>query len=66
MTLRLSPELDRALTAIAAAKHMSKQAVLISAAERYVRAEAKTAEVLASLDETSRDYAGLIARLEDA
>ena len=66
MTVRFSEELDSALEAIARARHMSKHAVLVEAADRFVRQESKTARVLASVDETRQDYAELLQRLEDA
>lgn len=66
MTLRLPAELDAALEAAAEQQRVSKQSYVISAVERALRQEEKTARVLASLDETSENYAGLIKRLEDA
>lgn len=66
MTLRLPAELDAALEQAAQEQRVSKQSYVISAVERALRQEDKTARVLASLDETSERYAGLIKRLEDA
>lgn len=66
MTLRLPAELDAALEAAAEQQRVSKQSYVISAVERALRQEEKTARVLASLDETTENYAGLIKRLEDA
>jgi len=66
MTLRLPAELDAALELAAQEQRVSKQSYVISAVERALRQEEKTARVLASLDETSENYAGLIKRLEDA
>jgi len=66
MTLRLPAELDAALEAAAEQQRVSKQSYVIGAVERALRQEDKTARVLASLDETSERYAGLIKRLEDA
>lgn len=66
MTVRLPPELDSALESIARQRHTSKHALLIEAAERFTRQESKTERVLASVDETRRDYAELLQRLEDA
>lgn len=66
MTLRLPAELDAALEQAAQEQRVSKQSYVISAVERALRQEDKTARVLASLDETSERYAGLIKRLKDA
>lgn len=66
MTLRLPAELDAALEAAAEQQRVSKQSYVISAVERALRQEEKAARVLASLDETTENYAGLIKRLEDA
>ncbi|HWL03172.1 MAG TPA: toxin-antitoxin system HicB family antitoxin [Microbacteriaceae bacterium] len=66
MTLRLPAALDAALELAAQEQRVSKQSYVISAVERALRQEDKTARVLASLDETSESYAGLIKRLEDA
>lgn len=66
MTVRLPPELDSALESIARQRHTSKHALLIEAAERFTRQESKTERVLTSADETRRDYAELLERLEDA
>ena len=66
MTVRLPPELDAQLQKIADARHTSKHALVLQAVEEHVRREAKTRRVLESLDETSRDYAEAIKRLEDA
>lgn len=66
MTVRLPEELDRALEALARARSMSKHAVLIEAADRFVRQESKTDRVLAAIDEIGIQYADAIKRLEDA
>ena len=66
MTVRLPPELDSALEAIARQRHTSKHALLIEAAERLTRQESKTERVLTSVDETRREYAELLQRLQDA
>ncbi|SEM75516.1 ribbon-helix-helix protein, CopG family [Cryobacterium sp. TMT1-3] len=65
MTVRLPQELDSALEAIARQRHISKHAALVEAADRFVRQESKTERVLASVDETTRDYAELLQKLED-
>lgn len=66
MTVRFSPELDEQLQKIADARHTSKHAILLSAVEEYIMRDLKTRRVLESIDETSRDYAETIERLEDA
>lgn len=66
MTVRIPAELDERLEALADARHSSKHAVVLRAVEEYVARESRTAIVLESLDETTRDYADLIQRLEDA
>lgn len=66
MTVRLPEELDAKLEAIARARHISKHAVLIEAAERYSMTESKTSRVLSAIDEISDRYAETITRLEDA
>jgi predicted transcriptional regulator len=66
MTLRLPAELDRKLEELAEVQHSSKQAVVLRALEDHVARETRRAQVIESLDETSRDYADLITRLEDA
>jgi predicted transcriptional regulator len=66
MTLRLSTDLDAALQAIADARHTSKHALVLQAVEEIVTREEKTQRVLGSLNETARDYAEMIKRLEDS
>ena len=66
MTVRFSPELDEQLQTIADARHTSKHALVLQAVEEYILRDSKTRRVLESLDETSRDYAEAIQRLEDA
>lgn len=66
MTVRLSPELDARLQAIADARHTSKHSLVLQAVEGFVETTTKTERVLESLAETSRDYAETIRRLEDA
>jgi len=66
MTLRLPEELDAKLEQIAAARHTSKHAVLLEAAERFASEEFRTAAVLAAADRITVQYAEAIRRLEDA
>lgn len=66
MTVRLPEELDRKLEEFARQRHTSKHAVLIEAADRFVRTESKTELVLAAVDDISVRYAETLRRLEDA
>lgn len=66
MTVRLPADLDAQLGALAAREHTSKHALLIEAADRFVRTHAKTERVLAAVDEIGAEYADAIRRLEDA
>ncbi|CAH0143698.1 hypothetical protein SRABI121_01072 [Microbacterium sp. Bi121] len=66
MNVRLPEDLDARLEAIARARHTSKHAVLIEAAERFVSSESKTSRVLDLVDEIGERYADTIKRLEDA
>jgi len=66
MTVRLPAELDAKLEQIAAARHTSKHAVLLEAADRFVAEEFKTALVLSAVDRITEQYADAIKRLEDA
>lgn len=66
MTVRLPEELDAKLEQIAAARHTSKHAILLEAADRFVTDEFKTAMVLALTDEVTEEWAELFTRLEDA
>lgn len=66
MTVRFSTELDEQLQKIADARHTSKHALVLQAVEEHIMRDIKTRRVLESLDETSKDYAETIRRLEDA
>jgi len=66
MTVRFPPELDAQLQRLAEEKRASKHSLVVQAVEEHLARERKTRAVIESLEETSRDYAGLIARLEDA
>lgn len=66
MTLRLSPDLDAALQKVADAEHTSKHSLALQALEELVARRQKTQRVLESIDDTTRDYAEMIKRLEDA
>lgn len=66
MTLRIPAELDAKLEKLAAERHTSKHAVLLEAAERFVRSEDKTERVLAAVEIIGEEYADTLRRLEDA
>lgn len=66
MTVRLTPEFDQQLQAIADAHHTSKHALVLQAVEMLVKSESKTERVMASVERTLERDAGLLARLEDA
>lgn len=66
MTVRLPAELDAKLEHLAAARHTSKHAVLLEAAERFVSEEFKTDLVIGLTREIAEEYAELFTRLEDA
>lgn len=66
MTVRLPEELDAQLEAIARARHMSKHAVIIEAAERFANSETKTDRVLSIAAGITERYAETLKRLEDA
>ncbi|KAA9108425.1 CopG family ribbon-helix-helix protein [Microbacterium rhizomatis] len=66
MTLRLPPELDAQLDALAASRHTSKHALLIEAADRFVSGQSKTDRVLSAVDEVGDRYSDALTRLEDA
>ncbi|MBF9334844.1 ribbon-helix-helix protein, CopG family [Microbacterium lacticum] len=66
MTVRLPEELDRKLEALARERGTSKHALIIEASDRFMRSEAKTARVLAAVDDISIRYAETLRRLEDA
>ncbi|OJU39021.1 MAG: hypothetical protein BGN97_12725 [Microbacterium sp. 69-10] len=66
MTVRLPEDLDAKIEEIAHARHTSKHAVLIEAAERFANSESKTARVLMIADGIVERYADVMKRLEDA
>ena len=66
MTVRFPPEFDAAIQRIAESQHTSKHALVLRGMQEFIAREEKTAMVLGSLDETSRDYAEMIKRLEDS
>ncbi|VXA95009.1 conserved hypothetical protein [Microbacterium sp. 8M] len=66
MTVRIPAELDAQLSELAARRHTSKHALLIEAADRFVREEVTTAEAVSIALGVADRYAELIAKLEDA
>jgi len=66
MTVRIPADLDAKLEEIARARHTSKHAVIIEAAERFATSESKTARVLTIADGIVERYADVLKRLEDA
>lgn len=66
MTVRLPADLDSALGALAAARHTSKHALLIEAADRFVNEEQRTADTVATAHDVAQRYASLLQRLADA
>jgi predicted transcriptional regulator len=64
--VRFSNHLDERLDRLSVGRAATKQALVVRAVEEYLMRERKTEAVLDSIDETSRDYVGLIRRLEDA
>lgn len=66
MTVRLPEELDAQLEAIARARHTSKHAVIIEAAERYVNSTSRAALVNSAVDFVLTNDSVLLERLEDA
>lgn len=66
MTIRLSPELDEKLQVVADARHTSKHSLVLQAVEEFVITEAKTDQVMASVERTLVRDAELLQRLEDA
>ncbi|WP_110588386.1 ribbon-helix-helix protein, CopG family [Microbacterium suaedae] len=66
MTLRLPPELDSALDAIAAAEHMSKHALVLSGIEELVRQRLQRARLRADFERLRDEEAEVLRRLEDA
>ncbi|WEK61287.1 MAG: ribbon-helix-helix protein, CopG family [Candidatus Microbacterium colombiense] len=66
MTVRLPEDLDAQLGELAARRHTSKHALLIEAADRFVRDSSRTAEVNSAVDFVLSNDRVLLERLEDA
>lgn len=66
MTVRLPEELDAKLEKLAKARHTSKHAVLLEAAERFVNSEDKTEQAVTIASDVASRYSDLLRLLEDA
>lgn len=66
MTVRLPEDLDAQLGALAERRHTSKHALLIEAADRFIREEVTTEEAVSIALNVADRYSGLLKRLEDA
>jgi predicted transcriptional regulator len=63
MTLRLDDDLDLQVQRLAEAQGVSKQQLIVRAAQEYVARESRTARTLANADRIVRENAGLLDRL---
>lgn len=63
MTLRLDEDLDRQIQQLADAQGISKQQLVVRAAEEYVRRERRTMRTLANADRIVSENGGLLDRL---
>lgn len=66
MTLRLPDDLDTKIEELAARRHTSKHALLIEAADRFVREEVTTEEAVTIALGIADRYSELMKKLEDA
>ena len=66
MNLRLPAELDAQLNALAERRHTSKHALLIEAADRFLRDEVTTEQAVRIARGVADRYSDLLKRLEDA
>ncbi|WP_314650501.1 ribbon-helix-helix protein, CopG family [uncultured Microbacterium sp.] len=66
MTVRLPENIDDQLGALAARRHTSKHALLIEAADRFLREEITTDEAVSTARGVADRYADLLKKLEDA
>lgn len=66
MTVRLPKELDEKLEAAARARHTSKHALLIEAADRFINEETKTEAAVSIAMGVAAKYSDLLRKLEDA
>lgn len=63
MTLRLDPELDLRIQQLADAEHISKQQLIVRAAQEYVTRNQRIARTLANADNVIQRNARLLERL---
>lgn len=63
MTLRLDEVLDRQIQDLAEAKGLSKQQLLVLAAQEYVDRESRITRTLSNADRVVREHPGLLDRL---
>ncbi|KAA0962162.1 MULTISPECIES: ribbon-helix-helix protein, CopG family [Microbacterium] len=66
MTVRLPEELDAQLNALAERRHTSKHALLIEAADRFLREEVTTEQAVTIARDVADRYSELMKKLEDA
>lgn len=66
MTVRLPEELDAQLNALAERRHTSKHALLIEAADRFLREEITTEQAVTIARDVADRYSELMKKLEDA
>jgi predicted transcriptional regulator len=66
VNLRIPEELDRELTRVAEAEHVSKSALLLQGAELIVRRYSRRRSIDEGLDFVQTHDAELLKRLEDA
>ena len=66
MTVRLPEELDAQLGELASRLHTSKHALLIEAADRFLREEVTTEQAVSIARGVADRYADLLKKLEDA
>ncbi|MCP1428221.1 putative transcriptional regulator [Microbacterium foliorum] len=66
MTVRLPEELDARLNALAERRHTSKHALLIEAADRFLREEVTTEQAVTIARDVADRYSELMKKLEDA
>ena len=66
MTLRLPPDVDRQLEALATSEHTSKQALVVEAVESIIRQKARRAKIDRAYEYTFERYGDVMERLADA
>ncbi|WP_417509431.1 ribbon-helix-helix protein, CopG family [Microbacterium sp.] len=66
MNVRLPEEIDQQLGELAARRHTSKHALLIQAADRFLREEVTTEQAVGIALNVADRYSELLKKLEDA